>query len=164
MSISNFLPAHLLARLSLRPRGHAGAGRQNIRMMLLVTPAKPAPGGEQGAGAQADLDPGLRGCQEIHDCLDRRCAPFETAASRPPQSVSTNRAFPGSEPQSSPSPRLRGEGRGEGPLDGCTKPHQHEGAVAPHPESARRRADSDLSPQAGRGGWARCQFFQKLSG
>src|SRR5271166_5777147 len=28
-------------------------------------------------------------------------------------------------------------------------------AVAPHPESARRRADSDLSPQAGRGAGSR---------
>jgi len=35
-------------------------------------------------------------------------------------------------------------------------------APAPHPVSARRRAGSDLSPQAGRGDWARGQFFHTL--
>jgi len=33
----------------------------------------------------AEIDPGLRGCQEIDGCLDLRCASFETAAPRPPQ-------------------------------------------------------------------------------
>src|SRR5215468_2769199 len=45
-------------------------------------------------------------------------------------------------PQDNPSPRLRGEGRGEGPIHDCP--------AAPHPEPALRAA-SDLSPQAGRG-------------
>src|SRR5438876_11468491 len=31
-----------------------------------------------------------------------------------------------------------------------------------HPGAACKRADPDLSPQAGRGGWARGQFFHKL--
>src|SRR5690242_247515 len=45
-----------------------------------------------------------------------------------------------------PSPRLRGEGRGEGdyPYDVLVE-------TPPHPNHARKRARSDLSPQAGRG-------------
>src|SRR6266576_3938602 len=31
------------------------------------------------------MDPGLRGCQEIANCLDQHCASFETAVARPPQ-------------------------------------------------------------------------------
>jgi hypothetical protein len=42
------VPDARLVGLSLRPRGHAGAGRQNIRMMLLVTPAKPALAANRG--------------------------------------------------------------------------------------------------------------------
>jgi hypothetical protein len=37
------------------------------------------------AGAQADLDSGLRGCKEIDDRLDQHRASFETAASQLPQ-------------------------------------------------------------------------------
>ena len=44
---------------------------------------------------------------------------------------------------SSPSPRLRGEGRGEGPL-----PDAQTRGDAPSP-GVRERADADLSPQAG---------------
>src|SRR5262249_42404779 len=48
-----------------------------------------------------------------------------------------------------PSPRLRGEGRGEGPVrDRSTADGETE--LAPHPEPALRPA-SDLSPQTGRG-------------
>src|SRR5215469_11073546 len=48
-----------------------------------------------------------------------------------------------------PSPRLRGEGRGEGPVrDRSTAAGETE--LAPHPEPALRPA-SDLSPQTGRG-------------
>ena len=57
--------------------------------------------------------------------------------------------------RSSPSPRLRGEGRGEGLLDVAQGFAIGRPIVAPHPASARRRADSDLSPQAGRGGQSR---------
>jgi hypothetical protein len=35
-------------------------------------------------------------------------------------------------------------------------------ALAHHPESVRKHADSDLSPQAGQGDWALSQFFHTL--
>ena len=47
-------------------------------------PAKSGHRGQPNA-APAALAPRFRGCQEIDDYLDRRCASFETAASRPPQ-------------------------------------------------------------------------------
>ena len=37
------------------------------------------------AGGRPHMDPGLRACQEIANCLDQHCASFETAAARPPQ-------------------------------------------------------------------------------
>jgi hypothetical protein len=49
-----------------------------------------------------------------------------------------------------PSPRLRGEGRGEGVSLRPRGNPQRSKKLAPHPESALRAA-SDLSPQAGRG-------------
>ena len=61
------------------------------------------------------------------------------------------------------SPRLRGEGRGVGPLGNCAATHKHDKKSAPHPGPALLRADPDRSPQAGRGNWLRRQFFDRLS-
>jgi tRNA pseudouridine32 synthase/23S rRNA pseudouridine746 synthase len=50
-----------------------------------------------------------------------------------------------------PSPRLPGEDRGEGAFPQAQTPHSQPVEKPPHPEFARTRAISDLSPQAGRG-------------
>src|SRR5260370_41125413 len=67
----------------------------------------------------------------------------------------------GSKPRNAPSPRLRGEGRGEGLL-ATTPPPQVAQDAAPHPVAALRAA-TDLSPQAGRGDWLRGQGFHRLA-
>jgi Cysteine rich repeat len=66
----------------------------------------------------------------------------------------------------SPSPRFRGEGWGEGLFRPRTVRTPAIGGwpPAPHPEAARRRAVSDLSPQAGRGDWGCGQFFHTFKG